>query len=258
MRILRIINDPIIDGRHMSKWFGVDIRSLHSDVLSRLEQMTGEKYTICGEITNDEFFIKEDGFCYTPDSYKNVLNQKVKPHVPDFMNYDLFISKFNLIEMKNQYLFDEIHFYSIPFGGAFESRMVGNRAIYCNSAPYPAPCDNFVIMGFSFERGVIEAIEAYMHRVEFILQYAYPLFWNGFSKDVGRIHTPHNTDKDYDWGNKTDVLCYADRYIMNDYEFVPVMRNSDYWGSNGLGYFDYWFSHIPKSKIDVVVHPNKI
>lgn len=258
MRVLRIINDPVLNGKHMSEWYNVDVRELHSGVLNQLSKMTGEEFTIAGEIVTEEIFEKEDGFSYSPEGFWAVLTGQIKPHSPDFMNYEKFIEKFDLINLRNQYVFDEIHFYSIPFMGAFESRVVGKDAFYCNSGPYFANCENFAIMGWNFERQIPEAVEAYMHRAEFTLERAYPKFWKQFSKDVGTVHCPHNTKKDYDWGNKTDVLCYADRYIMNPYEFVPVMRNSEYWGSNGLGYFEYWFSHIPQSKIDVIVHPDKI
>jgi hypothetical protein len=220
--------------------------------------MTGEDYTIAGEIETNEIFIKEDGYKYTPTEYWNVLSKASDPHSPDFMDYSNFITKFDLVSLKNKYVFDEVHFYSIPYAGAFESRVVGRNAIYCNSAPFYANCDNFCIMGFSFERGVTEAIEAYMHRTEFIIAYEHPSFWDGFRKEVGTVHLPHNGECDYDWANPKYKLCYADRYILNPFEFIPVERSCAYWGCNGLGYFEYWFSHIPESMRNIILHVDKI
>jgi len=258
MKILRIIIDPALNGKHLSEWYNVDVRSLHSDVLSELTKITGEDFTISGEIISEEIPVKEDGYQYTSSEYWNILSGKTKEHRPDWMDYEKFIEKYDLINRKNRYEFDEVHLYSGPWVGGFESKLVARKDIYCNSGGYIADCDTFAIMGFSFERMVTEAVEAYGHRAESILYYSHPSFWENFNKDVGTIHIPHNTNKDYDWGNTNSVLCYADKYIMNPFEFVPVMRNSEYWGSNGLGYFEYWFEHIPKSKLDVVVHPSNI
>jgi len=196
MRILRIINDPILNGKHMSEWYNVNVRELHSGVLNQLSKMTGEEFTIAGEIITEEIFEKEDGFKYSPKEYWAVLTGQMKPHIPDFMDYKKFIEKFDLINLRNQYLFDEVHFYGTPWGGAFESIMVGDNSIYCNSGAYRANCENFVIQGFNFERDVQCAIEAYMHRTESILEYCYPKFWKNFRRDVGSVHVPHNATKD--------------------------------------------------------------
>jgi hypothetical protein len=258
MRILRIIIDPILRGRHLSEWYNVDVRKLHSNVLSELTKITDETFIISDEIVSEDIPVKEDGYQYTPKEYWKAITVNGSEHRPDWMDYNIFIKKFDLISRKNNNEFDEVHIYGFPWIGAFESKLVSRKDIYCNSGGYVADCDTFAIMGFNGERQVQEAVEAYGHRTEFILQYSDPSFWNNFSKDCGTIHIPHNTKKDYDWGNLNFVECHADKYIMNPYEFKPVMRNSEYWGSNGLGYFEYWFSHIPKDRLDIAVHPDKI
>ena len=77
MRVLRIIIDPVLNGKRLSEWFNVDVRSLHSKVLDEWSNITGETFTISNEILSEEIPIKEDGYQYSLDEYWNVLSGQV-------------------------------------------------------------------------------------------------------------------------------------------------------------------------------------
>ena len=289
MRVLRIIIDPVLNGKRLSEWFNVDVRSLHSKVLDEWSNITGEAFTISDEILSEEIPIKEDGYQYSLDEYWNVLSGIKEHHSPDYMDYKSFIEKFDLINRKNNFEFDEVHIYAAGWMGGFESRMVGNNSIWCNAPLYVADCSNFVIMAFNMQRGVSEAIEAFGHRTESTLKYCYSSFWSKFLSVVGSVHIPHNGTTDYDWANKTIKSCYADMFpdswnnipvvsnenkgcnlllavmaglkpltISTETDFQPVPRNCEYWKCNSLDYFRYWYNHIPKEMFDVIIHPDKI
>lgn len=263
MKILQIIIDPIIKGKSLSKRYNVDVQALHKSVLDELTSITGEEMIIVDSITDTDIPVKEDGYQYTEDELYNVLFAGGKSHRPDWLDYTKFIEKFDLINRKNRGDFNEVHIYGFPWCGAFESRMVGRTAVYCNSGAYSANCDNFIIMGFSYERQISEAVEAFGHRSEFILQRCYPNSFRLMNNLVGSIHIPFNTKKDYDWGNTAMVDSYA--HVFPDglsTDFYPVKANCELWGNKnggyGLNWFRFWFKHLPKSAWDVILHPEKI
>jgi hypothetical protein len=259
MRILRIIIDPVINGKKMSKWYNVNVRELHSNILKELTKITSEDFIIVGEIVSTDIPIKEDCYKYTEEEYWKALTVNGSEHRPDWMDYKIFIDGFDLINKRNNGEFDEVHLLGIPWSGAYESRLVGKTAIRCNSPEYIADCDNFAIMGFNIERQIQEAIEAYGHRSEFILRHCFPKSYEVLTKCVGSIHIPFNTTKDYDWGNETMVNSYAHWiHDRNGTDFFPVPANCHEWGCNGLGWFEYWFSHITPEAMDIIVHSDKI
>lgn len=275
MKILRIIIDPILNGKSLSDLYGINVIELHNSVLAELANISGESMNVVKTEYSTEIPVKEDGYQYSNSEYLSVLQGSIPAHSPDILNYDNLIKKFDLINRKNNGEFDEVHCYSGGYIGFYESRIIGKNSIWCNAPAYNAECDRFVIMGFNFTRGVSEAIEALGHRTESILRYCYPNFFADFIKCVGTIHTPHNAVNDYDWNNQDIVNCYADKYpdIYNQSKgcsallstflkikstYKPVPRNADYWNNNSLDYFRYWYNHIPKSMWNVILHVNNI
>ena len=275
MKILRIIIDPTLNGKSLSSLYSKDVIELHDDVLAEWSCISGEPMEVVKTEYSTELPIKEDGYQYTTKEYFNVIQRIAPAHSPDILSYDNLIKKFDLINRKNNGEFDEVHFYGGPYMGFYESRMIGRNSIWCNAPAYNAECDGFIIMGFNFERGISEAIEAFGHRTESTLRYCYKNFFADFTKCVGTIHTPHNAINDYDWGNSDIVECYADKYpdvysqskgcsaLLSTFFktksiYKPAPRNADYWNNNSLDYFRYWYSHIPKLMWDVILYANNI
>jgi hypothetical protein len=275
MKILRIIIDPILNGKSLSDFCGINVIELHNSVLTEWFSISGESMEVIKTEYSTELPIKEDRYQYTSDEYLSVLVNSTHAHNPDILNYDSLIKKFDLINRKNNGEFDEVHFYSGSYIGFYESRMIGRNSIWCNAPAFNAECDNFIIMGFNFTRSISEAIEAFGHRTESTLKYCYVNFFADFTKYVGTIHTPHNAINDYDWNNSDIVNCYADKYpdaynqskgcsaLLSTFFktksiYRPVPRNADYWNNNSLDYFRYWYNHIPKSMWNVILNVNKI
>ena len=70
-----------------------------------------------------------------------------------------------------------------------------------------------------------------------------------FEKNVGSIHKPFNTNKDYDWGNKTYAKCKASmfpNYMFYTFPQSSEELNCNQWGCTGEGYLKWWFEHLPK------------
>jgi hypothetical protein len=287
IRVLQIVINPEYNGKKLSEHYEVKVEELHNRVLQEWNKLSGESYKVVDSIISTNLPIKQDGYQYTPEEYFDVLNGKVKHHEPDYLDYEKLIAKFNLINRKNNNEFDEVHIYGAPWMGCYESRMVGRTAIWCNAPAYQADCDNFVIMGFNYERGVSEAIEAFGHRTESTLAYCFPNFYKEFTKRVGSIHIPFNGKTDYDWANPTVVESYADMFPQAFYgeEIISVPKNSscmeallfgggsvvslpnDFqphkascseWGCNSLGWFNFWFARIPKEMWNFIIHVDKV
>ena len=249
MKILRIVVDPIINGRPLSRIYRANIEKLHEEVLKILSEISDEHMYV--NKTDEISFIpkKQDGYVYSSSEYLGVLNNKISPHMPDEVSYEEFINHFNLISRRNAGEFDEVHVWGAPFMGFYESRMIGNKSIRCNSPPYRARCENFIIMGFSYERLVSEALEAFGHRTEDIVKKTYPRMYRVFEKCVGSIHKPFNTNKDYDWGNKTYTKCKASmfpNYMFYTFSLSSEELNCNQWGCTGEEYLKWWFEHLPK------------
>ena len=279
IKVLRTDFLPVMqDGLTLDKLYNKDINVLHKNILDTITEISGETFQVVGIESTNEIPIKQDGFQYTNEEYINVLAGKSPAHQPDYASYKWIIDKFDLVNRKNKNEFDEVHMFGSPFLGFYESLMIGERSIWCNSPAYRTMCDNFCIMGYSYERGVSEATENLGHRAESILSYWNRDFFRDFVNAVGSIHIPHNATKDYDWANISNKLCYADKYpdafykdkkgclilsslyklFIKGKKFIPVLRDSTYWNSNSLDYFKYWFKHLPKEALDIVLHVNKI
>lgn len=166
---------------------------------------------------------------------------------------------------------DEIWVYSHPFGGMYESQLIGKDAIWWNSPPIKDVPDDFTkllsVMGWNYERTVDLAMHSMGHRMESAVREAYGR-WDVFNEDpnewelftridkdwvngahVGNIHFPPNGTSDYDYSNTRVVKTYAKNwkrypYLLDESEMV----NCEEWGCDQYGYMRWWFNHIPRYK----------
>jgi hypothetical protein len=228
MRILRLDFLPERNGISLDKIYGKDIGLLHKGILDVMSSLSGESFEVIGIESTNEFPPKEDGFVYTSEQYFNVLNGKEKGHSPDYADYKWIIDKFDLVNRKNNGEFDEVHMFGSPYLGFYESRMVGKNSIWCNAPAYKSNCENFILMGYSYEREVSEGVHDWGHRAESILYYCVPNLWKKFSESVGVIHFPHNTKDEYCYWDESLVLCYADMFPdVWDNKPVPVVSEKN-------------------------------
>ncbi|MCF8418059.1 MAG: T9SS type A sorting domain-containing protein [Melioribacteraceae bacterium] len=163
---------------------------------------------------------------------------------------------------------DEVWVYSHPFGGMYESQLIGKEAFWYNSPPIRDVPDWFTklvsVMGWNYERGIAEAMHSVGHRSESAIVEATggwnihspdPTDWEIFTRidielpglsHIGNIHYPANGTSDYDYSNMRTVTTYADAwdsypYLLNKTKEV----NCTEWGCSQTGYMRWWFGHLP-------------
>lgn len=293
-KVLMIVIDPRVPSegnktlREIFKWH--DPEKNAQGFIEDLRKVSGGyvNYEIVERIDSDAFPPKADGFTYTPDQYVRVMRGQEKAHQPDWLDYHKRIETFDL---QNRFLngdFDEVWVFSFPYAGEYESIMGGPGGFWCN-APAIKNTDRFkrrfVMMGFNFERGVDVMLENYGHRAESIMTELYKRrgknrdMWKLFTQyekqnpgdaQCGWMHYAPNSVKDYDWGNKTEVVSYCDDWYS--YPDLPrqgkVMTAKDWGGGDMRAHHLWWFEHIPKTTGETdgisnnwweyIVDPNKV
>lgn len=295
-RVVALVYDPIVDpiknlsliewGRTNRGWSRVE--DLIAGYLADVDETSGGlvKYNVVERITIPEFPLKADGFRYTAleflDMYTNHMDRY---HQPDKIDYYRIIADHRLTERVNNDEIDEVWIFAPPFAGLYESIMCGTGAFWCNAEPLANTSGRrYVIMGFSYERGVGEMEEDLAHRTESLMARIYNaqsfLSWtyafrsnpnqfdalkyaetNLFAKfllfdkiapgnaQCGNVHYAPNSDQDYDWGNQRPVVTYADDWLtFPNLPRAPKTQNAAAWGSGDIrGHHHWWFSRFPKA-----------
>ena len=268
-----VINfDPVMDlatGERLTQRMGWrDINELIAGYIADIEACSGGlvKYSVVGRTDVDPFPAKVDGFEYTPDGFLAVMDQQSPAHDPDWVDYHRIVADHRLIERVMADEFDEVWMFGPPYGGFYESRMVGKGAFWCN-APALEDTDHcakrFVMMGFSYQRGVGEMLEDLGHRAESIMDKVYEHtrgdanLWKRFSRydqvapgqaEVGMLHFAPNSVQDYDWGNPTPVTSRCDDWLNfpNLTGASRVVTCAD-WGNGDIReHHTWWFKRVPK------------
>lgn len=222
-------------------------------------------YQIVERIEVDAFPVKQDGFVYTPATYLECWRQRHKCHHPDWVDYHRLLEEFDVIGKINRDEIDEVWLNAFPYGGYYESRMAGPGAFWCNAPPLERTdhaVKRFVIMGFSYERGVGEMLEDLGHRAESIMQRVFRAtkgkenLWERFIRydlthprlaEVGNVHFAPNSERDYDWGNKRKVWSRCDVwYNYPDLSGEPRLVDHHEWGAGDMrGHHVWWLRHFP-------------
>jgi hypothetical protein len=189
-----------------------------------------------------------------------------------------------LVQMINDGDLHEIWIYAPPASQMPESAMAGPNAYHVNGPIYSHPDleDQVVLMMYSYERSMAEALEIYGHRFESILWHQYPprpqtampgtptalaptptpsIFEHFQMKhrhapglgSVGDSHLAFNArqGRNYDRVNMGEVATdHADWY---QFPWFTGNRPSEgcsgheAWGCTDLGYLQWWYDHVPKS-----------
>jgi hypothetical protein len=84
-------------------------------------------------------------------------------------DYQRILQDFDLLQRVDNREIDEVWMFGGPYFGFYESRMVGQRAFWCNGPGIEQNCRRFVMMGFNYQRSVKEMVHDFGHRAESIL-----------------------------------------------------------------------------------------
>jgi len=274
VRTLVIVYEPTMDraaGAKLSKymrWNNVEdlARGYMSDVLMVSGGLA--RYQIVQRIDVDGFPAKVDGFQYNPGFYLDVVRGLAPPYMPQEANYHAIVERFHILERVARNEIDEVWIFNFPHAGFYESIMGGPQAFWCNAPPLKntdASQRRFVIMGFSYERGVGEMLENLGHRVESIMHKTFEKLqgadnlWERFcrydttspgSAALGSVHYAPNSQRDYDWNNPSVVKSECDDWLYNFPNFKGVTRQvtARDWGSGDIReHHKWWLKHLPKT-----------
>ena len=274
VRTLVIVYEPTMDrttGTKLSRYMRWNnVEELSGGYMSDVLLVSGGlvRHQIVQRIDVDAFPAKVDGFVYDPDTYQGVVRGKQRPYMPQEADYYAIIRQFDLLERVARDEIDEVWIFNFPHAGFYESIMAGPGAFWCNAPPLKhteASGRRFVIMGFSYERGVGEMLENLGHRVESIMHKTFERLegadnlWERFCRydkvspgnaALGNVHFAPNSDRDYDWNNPSKVLSECDDWLYNFPSFKGVKRavTASDWGNGDIRqHHRWWLNHLPRT-----------
>ncbi len=271
-KVFVIIYNPIIEaqgGKRLTELFHWrDADSLAQVYVADLKTVSGGQvdYQLVKRAEMDEYPVKLDGFRYTDTAFLECWQNRSQCHQPDGVDYLAIIQQFNLIPLVEAGEIDEVWLFGFPYGGFWESTMVGQDAFYCNSDPVPntSHCARkFIIMGFNYEREVGCMLEDFGHRTESIMSRVFAKtpaaenWWDKFCQydqthpgqaNCGNVHFAPNSVRDYDWGNPRQVVSNCDDwYNFPNFKGQTRMVDGTEWGHGDMrAHHLWWFRHLPK------------
>lgn len=270
-KVLAIVHNPIIKpaggrkAREVYRWNDPDV--LAQGYIDDLREASAGyvNYEIVQRVEVDAFPTKADGFAYSDASFDAAWNAR-QFHQPDAVDYLDLVRRFKMIEQIDKGLIDEVWLLGFPYCGYYESIMAGPDAFWCNAPPLAGTehaSRRFVIMGFNYERGVGEMLENMGHRVESIMRKVFAdtrgednLFETFCRYDktspgkaeCGNVHFAPNSERDYDWGNRREVLSRCDSWLnFPDLAGEPRLMNCTEWGGGDIRkHHQWWLRHLPR------------
>jgi hypothetical protein len=226
------------------------------------------RYEIVDRRDVDAFPAKVDGYVYDPQTYLRVVRGASSPYMPQEADYHAIVQRFDILQRVAKNEIDEVWVFNFPHAGFYESMMAGPGAFWCNAPPLgntEASGRRFVIMGFSYERGVGEMLENMGHRAESIMEKTFENLrgddnlWQRYIRynqthpgkaACGNVHFAPNSIRDYDWGNPAAVISECDDWLHNFPNFKGVTRKvtASEWGSGDTRLHHlWWLNHLPKT-----------
>lgn len=269
--VLAVIFNPRVPGAgnetlvHVLGWNDPD--ALAENLATDLREVSGGylNYEITERHEVDALPRKKDGFTYNIDEF--VRNYRVSTgfHVPDDADYFQILRDFDILTKVTSKEIDEVWMFGPPYSGFHESTMAGAGMFFCNAPPLLGTEDcqrRFIMMGFSYERGVGEMLESFGHRTESIIQQVYRQrvgaanVWERFTRvektnperaEVGTVHFAPNSTRAYEWGSHTLVPSRCENWLKYpDLTGEPVQVNCDNWGGGDIRLHHlWWLRHLP-------------
>lgn len=288
-KVLLIIYDPVMsNGQKLHVHRGwPDPYALMPQIYGAISSSSGGylNYQTVQTIERNEWPLKLDGFRYTESSYLNCLANTSTCHMPDDADYLRVFNDFGICSKLTSGTIDEVVIYGAPYFGFDEFAW----KIPADKMPYYTPTNYWIyqgrkknipdcgrsvfVMGYSYERGVAEALESFSHRIESALTLTVgrgfwdacpgnatlgPSDWDHFTcidKDktstinvagCGTAHFPPNGRWDYDDGNTAYVNHACPSW--DNYPFTSktiVNQNCTSWGCSRLSFLQWWMAGLP-------------
>lgn len=275
LRTLVIVYDPVVDkasGKKLSEYMNWNkVEALAKGFMADILQVSAGlvRYHIVQRIDVDAFPAKVDGYVYNAQEYLNVMRGDSKPYMPQEADYYAIIKRFSLLQRVAGNEIDEVWVFNFPHAGFYESIMAGPDPFWCNAPPLQHTDEagrRFVIMGFSYERGVGEMLENMGHRAESIMEKVFEKtsgadnLWHHFTRydkthpgkaALGNVHFAPNSERDYDWNNRNEVLSECDDWRDNFPHFKGITRKvtaADWGNGDTRLHHLWWMNHFPKTK----------
>lgn len=268
--LLIVFDPPVAGGLPLSRAMGWNrVEDLVEGYIADLEACSGGlvRYQIVARLDFPFFPVKVDGFRYMWETYRAVLERRQSPYEPDLADYLVILEACDGLRRIARGEIDEIWLFGGPYFGFYESRMGGPGAFWCNAPPLSgteAAGKRFVIMGFSYERGVGEMLENFGHRAEAIMERVFAgvpgerNLWRRFTRydliapgqaEVGTIHFAPNSERDYDWGNPRFVWSRCDNWLyFPDLQGRGRWVNCAEWGNGDIReHHRWWLRHLPRA-----------
>lgn len=274
LRTLVIVYDPVMDkasGKKLSEYMHWNsVEELGKGFMSDILQVSGGlvRYQIVQRIDVDAFPAKVNGYVYDAETYLDVLRGGRPPYMPQEADYHAIIKRFSILQRVAKNEIDEVWIFNFPHAGFYESMMAGPKAFWCNAPPLQqteASRRRFVIMGFSYERGVGEMLENMGHRAESIMEKTFENLsgedhlWHRFIRHeqtspgraaLGNVHFAPNSRRDYDWNNPSMVVSECDDWFYNFPHLKGITREvtAEEWGNGDTReHHKWWMKHFPKT-----------
>lgn len=292
-KVTLIIFDPPVPGQGgqaLSRVLGWnDTTSLVNGYIADLQASSHGylNYQIVETIHSPTFPVKADGFLYDADAYLQCWQTGSGFHQPDMVDYPRILADFNLVQKVNSGATDEVWLVAMPYAGFYESIMTGPGAFFCNAPALTgtSAVRRFIIMGFTYQRGVGEMLESFGHRAESILRQVFrnasgeKNLWARFIRydqaapgqaECGTVHFAPNSTRDYEWGNPAFVQSRSRNWnTFPNLSGAPVLVNCAEWGNGDIrAHHNWWlslFPHISGSANDIaynwwkyIVDPNEV
>jgi hypothetical protein len=271
---VQVLNfDPFIpqrDSQRVHTVFGWnDPRALAEGYRQAVDEASGGfiRYEIVDWQDLDVFPPKVDSFQYTPEAFVTCWEDRETCHDPDGIDYPRMLDDYGVPRRIDDGSIDELWIFGAPYFGFWESSMAGPGAFYINGGVFDSVAVRhpFVIMGFSYERGVAEMLHNLCHRTEATMERIYGGWesdqlttnWARFAANahqsngtsgVGSCHYPPNGTEDYDYANPDTVLSNAASWLSYpELPGQPVPASREDWGGPDyhLNYMRWWFAHLP-------------
>lgn len=222
-------------------------------------------FQVVERVEVDRFPAKADGFVYDGDDFVKCFRQNAGFHQPDMVDYHRILADFDVVNKVNSGAIDEVWLFAFPYAGFYESIMAGPGAFFCNAPALEGVAGaqrRFIIMGYNYQRGAGEMLENMGHRAESIVGHAHRFtrgdanLWERFTRydkthpgqaEVGIVHFAPNSQRDYDWGNKTKVMSRADTWLkFPDLSGEGRIMDCADWGNGDLRvHHVWWFKRFP-------------
>ncbi|MBI2338339.1 hypothetical protein HYU95_04110, partial [Candidatus Daviesbacteria bacterium] len=293
-KVLLVIYDPLLrSGQKLhTAWGWNDPQNIISQITSSIQKSSGGflNYQIVETKEINDWPVQMGGVRGSEDRYNTCMKSSNKgidcAPLVNSLDYAQLWSDTDICSKVSSGQIDEVFLIGFPYVGfdEFAFKIPGDQV------PYNTPSDYWVYqgrkknipncngktvfaMGFSYERGLAEALESYTHRIESALILTVGRgYWEGcngnsdfdkftcINKEItatsinkvagcGRAHFLPNSLRDYDDANSTVVpnICSSfDSYPFTD----PIVKNEncEAWGCSGVGRSEWLMRHLPKKE----------